>query len=165
MDGSTVHSPARAPMIVELKTSPQLFWISQTVKLGVRFGIRFLFSRVGAMTGYTRHSSLWLLVIGYWFLGLVFSSRGPIRPLSNPLLSIFFLWHTMSSARPYRTQEAQCVTEKPSIEKPSRIDISHLSTSAIIDSCTLPTTRRAIIMSTSVKRVRNTCSLHPNIVS
>ena len=30
---------------------------------------------------------------------------------------------------------------------------------------TLPNTKRAIIMSTSVNRVRNTCSLHPNIVS
>ena len=114
-----------------------------------------------------RHATLKFMVIGYWLLVFwpsFFVSRA-VRPLLPPSSVLFFLWHTMSSARPYRTQEAQCVTEKPSIEKPSRIDIFHLSVSAIIDSCTLPTTKRAIIMSTSVKRVRNTCSLHPNIVS
>ena len=48
-------------------------------------------------------------------------------------------WYSSSGTRcrrldHYRTQEAQCVTEKPSIEKPSRIDIFHLSVSASIDS-------------------------------
>ena len=110
------------------------------------------------MTGYTRHSSL--LVIGYWLL--VFGPSFFVSRAFHPLLG---LAHDVVGSTIYRTQEAQYVTEQPLIEKPSRIDISHLSVSAIIDSCTLPITKRAIIMSTSVKRVRNTCSLHPNIVS
>ena len=118
--------------------------------------------------GYYDRIHATLKFIGYWFWLLVFGPSFFVSRADStsptPLLSTVS-WHTMSSARPYRTQEAQCVTEKPSIEKPSRIDIFHLSVSAIIDSCTLPTTKRAIIMSTSVKRVRNTCSLHPNIVS
>ena len=117
------------------------------------------------MTGYTRHSSL--LVIGYWLLvfGPSFFVSRADSTSPTPLLSTLPLAHDVDASTIYRTQEAQCVTEKPSIEKPFRTDIFNLSASAIIDSCTLPTTKRAIIMSTSVKRARNTCSLHPNIVS
>ena len=48
-------------------------------------------------------------------------------------------WYSSSGTRcrrldHYRTQEAQWLTEKSSIEKPSRTDISHLSVSASIDS-------------------------------
>ena len=106
------------------------------------------------------------LSIDYWFFGPSFfvSRANSPRPL-QPSPQYSSSGTEVVGSTIYRTQEAQCATEKPSIEKPSRIYISHLSVSIIIDPCTLPTTNRAIIMSTSVNRVRNTCSLHSNIVS
>ena len=50
----------------------------------------------------------------------------------------FYMSPRVKSALNHVLTITQCVTGKPSIKKPSRIDISRLSVSAIIDSCMLP---------------------------
>ena len=64
-------------------------------------GTRNSYVLCSTMIGYTRHSSL--LVIGYWLLvfGPSFFVSRADSTSPTPLLSIFFLWHTMSSPRPF----------------------------------------------------------------
>ena len=67
----------RAPLRKRTRKSSLVYWMQP-------FEFILLNSTI---TGDTRHSSLWLLVIGYWFFWPSFFVRGPNSPSPTPLLS------------------------------------------------------------------------------